>query len=509
MNQLHHIRELYYEQGITNLSELAKMTGYSWNTVKKYVYKEDFNAPKPQPSAADHQAKLAPFKELIDTWLESDKHSPRKQRHTARKVFKRLSKEAEGFNCSYRTVATYVAKRKKDLRLNIKNEAYIPLLHRPGTAQADFGQADFLEHGRRITGKYFVLSFPHSNAAYMQLNYGENLECLLEALRSIFEYIGSVPNEIWFDNAGAIVTRIIKGGGRIVSERFQRFSEHYRFKAVFMNPESGWEKGNVENKVGYSRRNLLVPIPEFDSLTDFNRKLLKLCDEDMDREHYKDQKYISHLFAEDKAAFHQLPAEAFDTARYETLMADKYGKVHLDGKYVYSASPAVKESEVTLMITSSDVTVYDHSMNVITCHKRLYGYEEHERMDWVPYLKYIARKPRSLRNSGIYDMMPVNMQTYLDKCSNVDRGSILKALAELTDRDGFDNALQAVDRAIDYSATDPDSLKALHNRLFSDVPQLPALDSSIDKMLGNIVPFRSSDLSKMDQVLTKGGVYNG
>jgi hypothetical protein len=183
--------------------------------------------------------------------------------------------------------------------------------------------------------------------------------------------------------------------------------------------------------------------------------------------------------------------------------------VHLDGKYVYSASPAVKESEATLMITSSDVTVYDHSMNVITCHKRLYGDEEHERMDWVPYLKYIARKPRSLRNSGIYDMMPVNMQTYLDKCSNADRGSILKALAELTDRDGFDNALQAVDRAIDYSATDPDSLKALHNRLFSDVPQLPALDSSIDKMLGNIVPFRSSDLSKMDQVLTKGGAYNG
>lgn len=201
----------------------------------------------------------------------------------------------------------------------MKNEAYIPLLHRPGTAQADFGQADFLEHGRRTTGKYFVLSFPHSNGAYMQLNYGENLECLLESLRSIFEYIGGVPNEIWFDNAGAIVISIIKGGGRNVNERFLRFREHYRFKAVFMNPESGWEKGNVENKVGYSRRNLLVPIPEFDLLSEFNKDLFKLCDEDMDREHYKDRKYISQLYAEDKAAFHPLPDKAFDTARYETL----------------------------------------------------------------------------------------------------------------------------------------------------------------------------------------------
>ena len=509
MDQIHHIRELYYEQGITNLSELAQMTGKSWNTVKKYVEKEDFNTPKPQASDTDHQSKLTPFKELIDAWLETDKRSPRKQRHTAKKVFKRLSKETEGFNCSYRTVAAYVARRKKELRLTIKNEAYIPLLHRPGTAQADFGQADFLEHGRRMTGKYFVLSFPHSNGAYLQLNYGENLECLLEALRTIFEYIGGVPNEIWFDNASAIVTSIIKGGGRNVNERFQRFREHYRFKAVFMNPESGWEKGNVENKVGYSRRNLLVPIPEFELLTEFNKDLLKLCDEDMDREHYKDQKYISQLYAEDRAAFHQLPDKAFDTARYETLMADKYGKVHLDGKYVYSASPAVKESEVTLMITSSDVTVYDQSMNMITCHKRLYGDEERERMDWVPYLKYIARKPRSLRNSGIYDMMPANMQAYLDKCSNADRGSILKALAEFTDRDGIDNALLAVERAIDYSATDPDSLKALHNRLFSDVPQLPVLDPSVDTLLKNVIPFRSGDLSKLDQALVKGGACNG
>lgn len=77
------------------------------------------------------------------------------------------------------------------------------------------------------------------------------MECLLEGLVATFEYLGGVPTEIWFDN-----TRII------VTERFQRFCEHYRFRPLFMNPESGWEKGNVENKVGYLRRNELVPVPD-------------------------------------------------------------------------------------------------------------------------------------------------------------------------------------------------------------------------------------------------------
>jgi len=64
--------------------------------------------------------------------------------------------------------------------------------------------------------------------------------------------------EIWFDNTRTIVTDIIKGGGREVTERFRRFCEHYRFKPVFMNPESGWEKGNVENKVGSAHTSIAV-----------------------------------------------------------------------------------------------------------------------------------------------------------------------------------------------------------------------------------------------------------
>ena len=510
MNQIHRIRELYYEQD-KNLNEIAIIMNCDWRTVRKYVDMEDFNSPPPTPSSEEvHESKLDPFKPLIDEWLQADRLAPRKQRHTAKRIFRRLKEEVKDFNCSYRLVALYVKEKKEVLRLK-RTTGYLPLEHRPGEGQADFGTADFYENGRLYhEAKYLVLSFPYSNGGFLQLNYGENMECLLESLVAIFEHIGGVPTEIWFDNTRTIVTKIIKGGGRNVTERFQRFCEHYRIKPVFMNPESGWEKGNVENKVGYLRRNELVPVPRFGNLAEENILLLKRCETDMQREHYDDDadRFISELFQEDKAHLLPLPSVPFDTALYTTATTDKYGKFTLDaGKHRYSASPAFCEACVNLKITSSDVIVMDKDMHEVVRHKRLYG-EEHERMDWLPYLTYIARKPRSLRNSGIYDMMPRTMQLYLDSCESRERGRVLKVLAELTERTGFTSAVNTVDQAVRLNATDPDSLQNLYRRTYADVPLLPPLENDASIPRQKVIPFRN-DLMMLDAALSKGGVSNG
>lgn len=508
MDQIHRIRELYFEQD-KNLKEIATIMNCDWRTVRKYVDMENFNSPPPK-LADETSSKLDPFKPFIDECLQADKLAPRKQRHTAKRIFRRLKDEVADFDCSYRLVALYVKSKKEELRLQ-KTEGYIPLQHKPGEAQADFGFADFYENGKLYKeAKYLVVSFPYSNGGFLQLNYGENMECLLEGLVAIFEYIGGVPTEIWFDNTRTIVTKIIKGGGRNVTERFQRFCEHYRIKPVFMNPESGWEKGNVENKVGYLRRNELVPVPRFNKLVDENKRLLSSCEKDMQREHYDDNqnRFISELFTEDKARLIPLPSVAFDTALYTTARTDKYGKFTLDaGRHRYSASPAFCDSIVNLRITSDEIIVLDMDMHEIVRHKRLYG-NETERMDWIPYLTYIARKPRSLRNSGIYDMMPHTMQRYMDECESKDRGRILKVLAELTQRSGFDSAVRTVDEAIRFHATDSDSLQNLYRRIYADVPQLPPLynDNLIPEQ--KIVPFRM-DLDTLDAALMKGGVANG
>ena len=186
--------------------------------------------------------------------------------------------------------------------------------------------------------------------------YGENAECFMEDMIDIFAHLGCVPTEIWFDNTSTLVTKILKDGGRQLTDKFLRFSEHYGFRYKFMNPESGWEKGNVENKVGYSRRNFLVPPPRFMELSEYNSRLLKEADGDMDREHYHYDQTILERFHKDKKSLLPLPDIAFDPARYETVLTDKWGRFTLEkGKHEYSVSPDHTCTNVWLKITSRQV----------------------------------------------------------------------------------------------------------------------------------------------------------
>ena len=146
-------------------------------------------------------------------------------------------------------------------------------------------------------------------------------------------------------------------------------------------------------------------------------------------------------------------------------------------------------------------------MHEVVRHKRLYG-EEYERMDWLPYLSYIARKPRSLRNSGIYDMMPKTMQLYMDNCESKERGRALKILAELTERTGFTSAVNTVDEAVRLHATDPDSLQNLYRRTYADVPLLPPIENNDFIPTQKIIPFKN-ELTVLDTALARGGVSNG
>ena len=506
MDQIHHIRDLYYEQGY-NISEIADATGRDWKTVTKYIDMADFNEPLPVPASEKQFCpKLGPFKATIDSWLTEDKKHNRKQRHTATRVYKRLLDEVPSFDCSYRLVAEYVKRRKEELSLK-RTEGFLPLEHRPGEAQADFGSAEFIERGKLISGKYFVLSFPWSNAAYLQLFYGENTECLLEGLSSIFRYIGGVPQEIWFDNASSMVKNIIKGGGRDLTERFVRFKEHYGFKAVFMNPDEGHEKGNVENKVGYNRHNYLVPVPEFNDLMFYNIELLEKLDGDQDRQHYYKNAKISELFEADKTALLPLPSVTFNTDSFISgLKTDGYGRFKLNnGKHEYSSAPKYALGTVNARIDSMFVTVLDGDNHVIATHRRLYGDEPQSSMDWIPYLDYISRHPRSFKNTGIYEMMPDSMRNYLNNCDGSQKKDVLHILSELTYQTGFDSAVRTVEHAIDYEVHDPDSLKSLYNSLFSDIPQLPPLDS--EYLIPKLDPM-PVHLEEYDLFLKRGGDRN-
>ena len=505
MDKVNDIRFRFFKKG-ENISQIAGALQLDGRTVQKYVDMTDFNDPEPKPASAQRFCpKLDPYKPYIDKWLEEDRQAPRKQRHTAKKVFNRLRKEVREFNCSYRTVASYYAVKHKAVFGGIKG-GFLPLDHNPGEAQVDFGAADFFENGRRISGKYLEVSFPHNNKGYMQLFQGENMECLLEGLDAIFRHIGVVPEEIWFDNTKTIVTKVIRGGGRETTGRFDRFREHYRFQAVFMNPGEGHEKGNVENKVGYQRRNFLVPMPRFLSLSDFNRQLLNMCEEDADREHYRHNETIENLFAEDLKHCHPLPEIEFDLSGKTSVTTNNWGKFYLNkGMHEYSVSPKHANVTVNLKLTSSLVIVLDENYREIVRHPRLYGDTKQQSMDWLPYLKQLSIRPRALKYSGIYDMMPLALKQFLDGCSNTETGKVLKVLSELTDRTGFDSALNTISQALCYGASDADSLKNLYRRIYADVPELPPMP--LNSEIPNVGQMKSN-LITYDIFLRKGGAAN-
>jgi transposase len=500
MTEVHELRKLYYDEG-KSITEISKETGRDRKTIRININKEDWNEASSGSLAGVEYPKLDPYKKDVDSWLTEDKKAKRKQRHTAKRVYWRLKNEKEGFNCSYRTVAGYVSKRKKEIFG--QKAGYLPLEHIPGEAQGDFGDAQYYENGQLYSGKYLNLSFPYSNQGYFQLFKGENQECLFEGLISIFEHIGGVPSRIWFDNTKTIVARILKEGERTLTDDFLRFSEHYRFEAVFCNIEAGHEKGNVEGKVGYHRRNFLVPVPRFEKLSKFNQDLLKTCDLDAEREHYRKDATIAELYSSDKAVLLALPTVPLDVSKYLRVRTNGYGRFYLaSGLHEYSVSPQYADSSVMVKLTADEVIPLDKSQQPIVWHRRLYGDSRQQSMQWLPYLTQLSRSPNALKYTGIYPMLPQSLKDYLDKCNRSDRGKILRVVAALTQKNGFEGALATVDHALQYAAMDIDSLINLHNRIYSNVPELAPMH-----LAGNIPELMrlTPNLEVYDARLAKAG----
>lgn len=495
MEQIYRIRELTKNEG-KSLRQTAKDTGHDFITVKKYTDKEDFNIeirPKQQRSG-----KLSPYREIVTKWLLDDQNAPRKQRHTAQRVYDRLKELYPHFNASDRSVRNFVAELRNDLRIDAKG--YLPLEHPPGEAQVDFGEVRFVEKGTPIDGYYLNISFPYSNAGYTQLFKSQNQECLLEGLKKIFEHIRGVPTAIWFDNMSTAVKKIKKHGERDLSNGFLRFMMHYGFLSNFCNANSGNEKGSVENKVGYHRRNLFVPVPEFDNLEAYNETLLIKLDKDMRRDHYKGIGRIEDLFLEDQAAFNKLPEVSYDVCRYEYAKADNYGKIKF-GTKIYSSSPSMAGRQVMLKIKAYDVIILDMDFGMIVKHKRLYGSQK-ESMLWLPYLELMAKRPTALKYSGLFKELPSSLQMFLQGCDYEKKKEVLKVFSKMSYDTSMENAVQAFEEALDYGAMDADSIWATYCRLSSG--SLPEMEINIPDTVPHLEKY-PPNIRLYDQLMAGGG----
>lgn len=221
MDDVKYIRRMFENEG-ASIREIMRRTGYHYETVRKYLDMDDFN--EPYHAAKEVPSLLDPLKPVIDEWLEEDLKAPRKQRHTAKRVYDRLKAEySEELKVKQRTVQYYVSKKRKEL-YEERKKGYLPLEHPAGEAQVDFckfvyyDNAGIMQEGRKLT-----VSFPYSNGAYCQVFKGENMECLLQGIKNIIEYLGYVAHRMVFDNLSAAVVHINKDRTRDLTEGVRTF----------------------------------------------------------------------------------------------------------------------------------------------------------------------------------------------------------------------------------------------------------------------------------------------
>ncbi len=136
VEQFEQIRRDREREGLS-IRELARRYGVHRRTVRQALA-----SPLPPPRKAPERRpapKLGPYRPLIDEWLRADREAPRKQRHTARRVWERLRDE-HGALVSERQVRRYVRRRRRELGEPV-DEVFVPQVHEPGVE----GEVDWFE----------------------------------------------------------------------------------------------------------------------------------------------------------------------------------------------------------------------------------------------------------------------------------------------------------------------------------------------------------------------------
>jgi transposase len=262
------VRRACYVEGMS-VREAARVFGLHRDSIRKMLkYSVPPGYRRDQPP---RRPKLDPFKGVIDQILEQDQLLPKKQRHTAQRIYDRLRDE-HGFSGKYTIVKDYVRDRRRQTR-----EMFVPLTHPPGHAQCDFGEAWVIIGGVKQKAHYFAVDLPHSDGCFVKAYPAETTEAFCDGHVSAFAFLGGVPQSILYDNTTLAVARILGDGRRKRTRVFSELQSHYLFEDRFGRPGKGNDKGKVEGLVGYVRRNFLVPIPSFESFEALNAYLEEQC----------------------------------------------------------------------------------------------------------------------------------------------------------------------------------------------------------------------------------------
>jgi transposase len=331
--------------------------------------------------------KLDPFTGIIDAILAADKDRPKKQRHTSKRIFERLRDE-HGFSGKVTIVKDYVAAWRQR-----SQEMFVPLLHPPGHAQIDFGEALGVIGGVECKIHFLAMDLPHSDAIFVVGYPAETAEAFCDGHVRAFDFFGGVPQSILYDNTAIAVARILGDGRRQRTRVFSELQSHYLFTDRFGRPGKGNDKGKVEGLVGYARRNFMVPIPAFGSFETLNAHLLEQCRKRLADRLRGHDGTIGERLERDLAAFQKpLPAH-YDACEKRPASVSSLSLVRYRNND-YSVPTAYGHQKVLIRGYVHEVVIASGA-EVIARHPRSYEREDFV-FDPLHYLALIEQKTNAL-----------------------------------------------------------------------------------------------------------------
>jgi len=493
-----------YEFGIGTIAGVAKKMGVHRRMVREAISSA---LPKPRKKTERPRWKLKAAVEFIDAILEGDRKAPRKQRHTAHRIWVRMQHELAECEIAERTVREYVHDRKIALGFIVR-ETCVPQSYSWGVeAQIDWYEAYADLAGERIKLQVFAMRSMASGAAFHCAYLHATQQAFLEAHELAFAYFGGVFRKLRYDNLTSAVKKILRGSRREQTARFVVFRSHWRFEAEFCTPAEPHEKGGIEGEAGYFRRNHWVPVPKAADIADRNRQLLENCQQDEHRLIAGREQTVGAGMVIEREHLLPLASEGADLAQTSFPTVNGLGCVKVLTN-TYSV-PLPAGAQVQAKAYASSIELW-HGGRCVARHERCYRRQQ-QILDLEHYLDVLYRKPGALagskpleqrRQAGLWPPSFDRIWEALMERQGKQSGTRqMIDLLKLSQKHGHEKFQKAVETALSSSCYDSAAVRHLLSAEDLRHTACEAIDVGALERYARPMPV----MLEYDQLLTTGG----
>jgi len=502
VNEKEQIRRAVLVEGKSQ-RQVARETGHSRHTIKKML--KDGEVPKYRMQKKRECPVLGPYKAILAEWVAEDEKKPKKKRRTAKRMYEILRGEEYGYQGAESSLRVYVGQLRKKTRKKV----YVPLSYEAGeVGQVDFGEAEVIIAGEKVQAQLFLIWLGYSGSTFVKAYPGQSQEIFFDGQASGFEFFGGVPRQLWFDNLKAAVLKVLKGSKREEQERFVAFRSHYLFEAQFCNVRAGWEKGGVESRVGYARRNWLIPVMEFDSWDALNEYLRAQCEKEYGRHLRGREETIGERLAQEQAQFLPLPERAFSCCATVPVQPNRLSLVSFATNR-YSVPVEAAHKNLILRAYPHRIEIADQH-KIVASHTRCWDREQ-DILDPQHYLGLLSKRPRAFERARPLrqwrETWPQVFETYWAVLKerfpdNQGTGVFIRILQLCADY-AEDTLAEALEMALVCHCYNYDGVRELVRRVAEPERPAPADLSSHPTLASVSVP--PPDLGHFNQLLSLGG----